>query len=45
MGLPDEPLWEQGDFLVHFAGIYDSDKMKTFIEEIELGKTPRLLLS
>jgi hypothetical protein len=45
MGLPDEPLWEQGDFLVHFAGIYDSDKMKRFIEEIELGKTPRLLLS
>jgi hypothetical protein len=45
MGLPNEPLWEQGDFLVHFAGIYDSDKMKTFIEEIELGKTPRLLLS
>ena len=45
MGLPNEPLWEQGDFLVHFAGIYDSDKMKKFIEEIELGKTPRLLLS
>jgi hypothetical protein len=45
MGSPDEPLWEQGDFLVHFAGIYDLDKMKTFIEEIELGKTPRLLLS
>ena len=45
MGLPDEPLWEQGDFLVHFAGIYDSDKMRRFIEEIELGKTPRLLLS
>ena len=45
MGLPDEPLWEQGDFLVHFAGIYDSDKMRRFIEEIESGKTPRLLLS
>jgi len=45
MGLPNEPLWEQGDFLVHFAGIYDSDKMSRFIEEIELGKTPRLLLS
>ena len=45
MGLPEEPLWEQGDFLVHFAGIYDSEKMRRFIEEIELGKTPRLLLS
>jgi len=45
MGLPNEPLWEQGDFLVHFAGIYDSDKMSRFIEEIESGKTPRLLLS
>jgi hypothetical protein len=45
MGLPNEPLWEQGDFLVHFAGIYDSEKMSRFIEEIELGKTPRLLLS
>jgi hypothetical protein len=45
MGLPNEPLWEQGDFLVHFAGIYDSDKMSKLIEEIELGKTPRLLLS
>ena len=45
MGLPDEPLWEQGDFLVHFAGIYDSEKMRILIEEIESGKTPRLLLS
>jgi hypothetical protein len=45
MGLPNEPLWQQGDFLVHFAGIYDSDKMSKLIEEIELGKTPRLLLS
>ena len=45
MGLPDEPLWEQGDFLVHFAGIYDSEKMSRLIEEIESGKTPRLLLS
>jgi hypothetical protein len=45
MGLPNEPLWEQGDFLVHFAGIYDSDKMSKLIEEIELGKTPRLILS
>ena len=45
MGLPNEPLWEQGDFLVHFAGIYDSEKISKLIEEIELGKTPRLLLS
>jgi hypothetical protein len=45
MGLPDEPLWEQGDFLVHFAGIYKPEKMEGLIDEILLGKTPRLSLS
>jgi hypothetical protein len=42
MGLPGEPLWEPGDFLVHFAGIYTPEKMKALIEEIEAGKIPRL---
>ena len=42
MGLPNAPLWEQGDFLVHFAGVYDSTKMQSLIEEIDAGKTPRL---
>lgn len=42
MGLPNAPLWEPGDFLVHFAGVYDAEKMKTLIEEILAGKVPRL---
>ena len=45
MGLPNEPLWEQGDFLVHFAGIYKPEKMEGLINEILLGNTPRLSLS
>jgi hypothetical protein len=27
-GLPGQPLWSPGCFLVHFAGIYDLDKME-----------------
>ena len=42
MGLPDEPLWEPGDFLVHFAGVYKPEKMASLIEEIEQGRIPRL---
>lgn len=42
MGLPGEPLWEQGDFLVHFAGVYDAKKMATLMEDIQKGETPRL---
>ena len=42
MGLPDEPLWEQGDFLVHFAGVYKPEKMAALIGDIQSGKTPRL---
>ena len=42
MGLNGEPLWEQGDFLVHFAGVYKPEKMAALIEDIENGKTPRL---
>lgn len=45
MGLPDQPLWEPGDFLVHFAGVYDSKKMKELIGEIQNGKIPRLSMS
>ena len=40
-GLPGFPLWEPGDFLVHFAGIYDVHRMNMYIQEIEDGKTPR----
>jgi hypothetical protein len=42
MGLPNAPLWEPGDFLVHFAGVYDHKKMNTLIDEIFQGKVPRL---
>jgi hypothetical protein len=42
MGLPGEPLWEPGDFLVHFAGVYNANKMKNLIEDISAGKIPRL---
>ena len=42
MGLPGSALWEPGDFLVHFAGVYDSKKMASLIDEILKGGTPRL---
>lgn len=43
-GLPNEPLWEPGDFLVHFAGIYDPKRMAEFIEAIRDGKVPRIAM-
>jgi hypothetical protein len=42
MGLPDQPLWTPGDLLVHFAGVYDAEKMKIYINEILSGGIPRL---
>jgi hypothetical protein len=42
MGLENQAKWEQGDFLVHFAGVYDAKKMADLIGEIDSGKTPRL---
>lgn len=42
MGLPNAPLWEPGDFLVHFAGVYDIQKMKSLIDHIQEGQVPRL---
>ena len=42
MGLKGQPLWEKGDFLVHFAGVYDSKKISGLIDEINNGGTPRL---
>jgi len=42
MGLKGQPLWEKGDFLVHFAGVYDSKKISGLIDEINSGGTPRL---
>jgi len=42
MGLPDQPLWQPGDFLVHFAGVYQCEKMRDLIERIQSGEIPRL---
>lgn len=41
-GLPGEPLWEQGDFLVHFAGVYNPKDMQDLTARIVAGETPRL---
>uniref|UniRef100_A0A6C0D6W4 Nucleotide-diphospho-sugar transferase domain-containing protein n=1 Tax=viral metagenome TaxID=1070528 RepID=A0A6C0D6W4_9ZZZZ len=40
-GLEGMPLWQPGDFLVHFAGIYDVKRMNYYIDQIEEGKIPR----
>jgi len=40
-GLPDAPLWTPGDFLVHFAGIYDVQKIGDYMDEIDNGLIPR----
>ncbi len=43
-GLPGQPLWEQGDFLVHFAGVYDVKEMQQLIQKIQSGNVPRLTM-
>ena len=40
-GIPGMPLWTPGDFLVHFAGIYDVKRMVQFMDDIDAGRTPR----
>ena len=40
-GLDGMPLWTPGDFLVHFAGIYDVKRMNEFIDMIDAGGIPR----
>jgi hypothetical protein len=44
-GLEGEPLWEPGDFLVHFAGFYDQNKIYSLIQEILNGGVPRISLT
>lgn len=41
-GVPGEPLWLPGDFLVHFAGVYNVQEIQRLILEIETGGVPRL---
>lgn len=43
-GLPGQPLWEPGDFLVHFAGVYDGKEMRDLIQKIQAGNVPRLAM-
>lgn len=40
-GIPGASLWEPGDFLVHFAGIYDPSQIAEYINDIDNGKIPR----
>ncbi len=35
-------LWQPGDFLVHFAGVYESKQMGDLMASIERGEIPRL---
>lgn len=42
MGLDGQPLWTPGDFLVHFAGVYDAAKMEVLMNKIDQGEIPRL---
>lgn len=41
-GLPGQPLWEPGDLLVHFAGVYDPKEIADLVGRIEKGQIPRL---
>jgi hypothetical protein len=41
-GLPGQPLWEPGDLLVHFAGVYNPKEISELVERIEKGEVPRL---
>ena len=41
-GIPGEPLWEAGDFLVHFAGVYDLGQMKAYAERCARGEVVRI---
>lgn len=41
-GLEGEPLWMPGDFLVHFAGVYDLDQMADLARRCLAGEVPRI---
>jgi len=43
-GLPGQPLWTPGCFLVHFAGVYNPKEMERLQLEILSGKVPRLAM-
>jgi hypothetical protein len=41
-GVHGTRLWQPGDLLVHFAGVYDAVKMAELMDSIDRGETPRL---
>lgn len=41
-GHKGERLWTPGDFLVHFAGVYDGKRIKDLVNDIRDGKIPRI---
>lgn len=41
-GHKEERLWQPGDLLVHFAGIYDGQKINELCAGIKAGKVPRV---
>jgi hypothetical protein len=41
-GIPDEPLWQPGDFLVHFAGVYDLKQMEEYAARCSAGELVRI---
>ncbi len=41
-GRRGERLWQHGDFLVHFAGVYDTKVMQNSISQIQMGTIPRI---
>ena len=41
-GLDGQRLWTPGDFLVHFAGVYDLSKMEELSKKCLAGEIPRL---
>jgi hypothetical protein len=43
-GLPGQPLWEPGHLLIHFAGVYNLEKMVELQREILAGGHPKLSL-
>lgn len=42
--MPGEQAWAPGDFLVHFAGIYNLQQMEVFANQCLAGETPSLSL-
>jgi hypothetical protein len=41
-GLPGEPMWSPGDFVVRFVGVHDISAIPTMIEQCLAGEIPRI---